>query len=95
MLCGTASTVAGCEDSARFDGYSNVYAQLDVGHGTPAAGLDFDLSDWTYYNLAGGDADGVGHFRAKNNTGTIQLNMLTTSCSGTGCCSGYGDVCGY
>jgi pimeloyl-ACP methyl ester carboxylesterase len=94
VLCGTASTVAGCEDSALFDGYSNVYAQLDVGHGTPAAGLDFDLSDWTYYNLAGGDADGVGHFRAKNNTWKVQLNMLTTTCSGTGCCSGYGATCG-
>lgn len=94
VLCGTASSVPGCGDSARFDSYSNVYAQLDVGHGTPATGLDFDLSDWTYYNLAGGDADGVGHFRSKNNTGKIQLNMLTTSCSGTGCCSGYGDVCG-
>jgi pimeloyl-ACP methyl ester carboxylesterase len=94
ILCGTASTVAGCEDSAVFDGYSNVYSQLDVGHGTAAAGLDFDLSDWTYYNLAGGDADGVGHFRAKNNTGKIQVNMLTTSCSGAGCCSGYGATCG-
>ncbi len=94
ILCGTASTVAGCDDSALFDGYSNVYSQLDVGYGTPAAGLDFDLSDWTWFNLEGGDADGVGHFRAKNNTGRIQLEMLTTSCSGTGCCSGYGDVCG-
>lgn len=94
ILCGTASTVPGCDGSARFDAYSNIYAQLDVGHGTPAAGLDFDLADWTYSNLEGGDADGVGHFRAKNNTGKIQLNMLTTSCSGTGCCSGYGDVCG-
>ena len=94
VLCGTASTVAGCEDSAVFDSRTNVRAQLDVGHGTPAAGLDFDLSDWTIYNLAGGDGDGVGHFRAKNNTGKIQVNMLTTSCTGTGCCSGYGDVCG-
>lgn len=93
VLCGSASSVAGCEDSARFDGHSNVYAQLDVGHGTSAAGLDFDLADWTYYNLAGGDADGVGHFRAKNNTGKIVLNMLTTNCSGIGCCSGYGTTC--
>jgi pimeloyl-ACP methyl ester carboxylesterase len=94
VLCGTTSSVSGCEDSALFDSRTNVRSQLDVGHGTPAAGLDFDLSDWTYYNLAGGDADGVGHFRSKNNTGRIQYNMLNTSCTGTGCCSGYGDVCG-
>lgn len=94
ILCGTASYVAGCGDSALFDSRSNVLSQLDVGHGTTAAGLDFDLSDWTIYNLAGGDANGVGHFRSKNNTGKIQLNMLTTSCTGTGCCSGYGAPCG-
>ena len=94
ILCGTASTVAGCENSALFDSRSNVRAQLDVGYGTPAAGLDFDLSDWTWFNVSGGDLDGVGHFRAKNNTGAIQVGMLTSSCTGTGCCTGYGDVCG-
>lgn len=94
ILCGTASSVTGCGNSARFDSRSNVRAQLDVGRGTPAAGLDFDLTDWTIYNLSGGDADGVGHFRAKNNTGQIQINMLTTSCTGTGCCASYSDVCG-
>lgn len=94
VLCGTASFVSGCGGSARFDSRSNVRSQLDVGYGTSAVGLDFDLSDWTIFNLAGGDDDGVGHFRAKNNTGKIQVNMLTTTCTGTGCCSGYGDVCG-
>lgn len=94
VLCGTASAVPGCGTSARFDSRSNVKAQLDVGYGTTAAGLDYDLADWTIFNLLGGDADGVGHYRAKNNTGKILLNMLTTSCTGTGCCSGYGDVCG-
>lgn len=94
ILCGAASSVSGCGNSARFDSRSNVRAQLDVGHGTAAAGLDYDLADWTIFNLAGGDADGVGHFRAKNNTGQIQVNMLSTSCTGTGCCAGYSDVCG-
>lgn len=94
VLCGTASTVSGCGGSARFDGWSNVRSQLDVGYGTPAAGLDFDLADWTIFNLLGGDLDGVGHYRAKSNTGAVQVNMLTTSCTGSGCCAGYGDVCG-
>jgi pimeloyl-ACP methyl ester carboxylesterase len=94
ILCGTASSVAGCQQSALFDSGSNVKAQLDVGHGTPAAGLDFDLTDWTMYNLAGGDADGVGHFRSKNNTGRLQYNMLSSACTTTGCCTGYAATCG-
>ncbi len=92
--CTTASYYSGCYRTAMFDGHSNVYAQLDVGDGSTAAQADYDFSDWSIYNLSGGDLDGVGHYRSKNNTGVIQLNMLTTSCSGTGCCSGYGGVCG-
>jgi hypothetical protein len=94
VLCASTSAVPGCGDSAAFDSRSNVRAQLDVGHGTPAAAADFDFADWTILNLLGGDADGVGHYRAKNNTGQIQVNMLTTACTGTGCCAGYGAVCG-
>ena len=94
ILCGTTSSVAGCQQSSLFDARTNVKSQLDVGRGTPAAGLDFDLSDWTIYNLSGGDADGVGHFRAKNNTGRVQYNMLATTCTTTGCCNGYADTCG-
>ncbi|MEM8963615.1 MAG: lipase [Acidobacteriota bacterium] len=94
VLCGLASPYSGCGATARFDGYSNVEAQLDVGFGTPAYGLDFDFTDWSVFNVLGGDADGVGHYRALGNTGQIQVNMLTTSCTGTGCCAGYGDPCG-
>ncbi|MCG8462472.1 MAG: lipase family protein [Holophagales bacterium] len=94
VLCGTTSSISGCGDTARFDARSNVRSQLDVGYGTPATGVDFDFSDWSIFNTLGGDADGVGHYRAKSNSGRILVNMLTTSCAGTGCCSGYGDVCG-
>ncbi|MEM9291097.1 MAG: lipase [Acidobacteriota bacterium] len=94
VLCGTASSTFGCGNTARFDSRSNVEAQLDVGYGTPAAGVDFDFSDWSLFNVLGGDADGVGHYRALTQTGQIQVNMLTTSCTGTGCCSGYSDPCG-
>lgn len=50
----------------------------------PAAALTY---------TGGGDSDGVGHFRSKNNTGVIQRNMITGACTGTGCCSGYGFSC--
>lgn len=93
ILCSTAGYMSGCDASARFDSYSNVRAQVDVGHGSTAADFDFDLEDWSIFNLGGGDIDGVGHFRARNNTGRILLNMLTSTCTGTGCCSGYGAYC--
>lgn len=93
ILCSGAGFIAGCDDSALFDSHSNVGAQLDVGHGSNAASLDFEMSDWTVFNLAGGDSDGVGHFRAKKNTGQIQVNMLADACAGTDCCTGYDAVC--
>ena len=81
VLCSTTTSYYGCWQTALFDSWSNVKAQLDVGHGSTAASYDYDFSDWSYYNLGGGDSDGVGHFRSKNNTGEIQLNMLTSSCN--------------
>lgn len=92
--CTTASYYPGCPATALFDGYGNVAAQLDVGLGSTAAQLDYDFSDWSPYNLSGGDLDGVGHFRSKNDTGAVQVNMLTTSCTGTACCTGYSAPCG-
>jgi pimeloyl-ACP methyl ester carboxylesterase len=93
IACSTNSFYTGCGDTSKFDSYANVKSQLNVGRGSTAAQLDYNFNDWSVFNTAGGDADGVGHFRAKNNTGVIQLNMLTTSCTGTGCCSGYGYSC--
>jgi hypothetical protein len=91
--CSTLSFYTGCGDTSKFDTYTNIKAQLDVGRGSTAAQFDYNFSDWSIYNTAGGDAGGVGHFRAKNNTGVIQLNMITTACTGTGCCFGYGYSC--
>jgi pimeloyl-ACP methyl ester carboxylesterase len=93
IACSTSSFYTGCGDTALFDGFGNVRSQLNVGRGSTAAQIDYNFSDWSIYNLGGGDSDGVGHFRAKNNTGVIQRNMITGSCTGTGCCSGYGYSC--
>lgn len=93
IACSTASYHAGCGDTSKFDAYTNVKAQLNVGRGSTAAQYDYNFSDWTIYNTGGGDSDGVGHFRSKNNTGVIQRNMITGACTGTGCCSGYGFSC--
>jgi len=93
IACSTTSFYTGCGDTAKFDSYTNVKAQLNVGRGSTAAQYDYDFTDWTIFNTGGGDLDGVGHFRAKNNTGVIQRNMITGTCTGTGCCSGYGFSC--
>lgn len=69
----------GC-DTALFDPAPNVRAQLDVGVGTPAEG-DHD------------DTSGVGHIRARRDTGIIQANLLTSECAGAACCKGYAGRC--
>ena len=37
----------------------------------------------------GGDTDGVGHFKAKNNSGQILYTILNTTCEGLACKGGY------
>ncbi len=89
VLCSTTTGWDTCGDSAKFNSYTNVKSQLNVGAGSYATQYDWNWSDGYPTNLAGGDKDGVGHFRAKNNTGVIIYNMLNTTCTGTGCASGY------
>jgi opacity protein-like surface antigen len=92
--CTTSTYYFGCWRTATFDRHPNVVAQLDVGDGSTAARLDFDFSeDWSPYVLGAGDVDGVGHFRAKNNTGRVQTEMLGSACAGPGCCGGYAGRC--
>jgi pimeloyl-ACP methyl ester carboxylesterase len=93
VACTTSTYYSGCAQTNRFDARSNVYAQLDVGAGSTAGQYDFDFSDWSPFALGAGDIDGVGHFRAKNDTGAIQVRMLTTACTGTACCTGYAGAC--
>lgn len=66
-----------CE-SALFVGPAR--AQLDVGQGHPVEqGHD--------------DSTGVGHLRARSDTGAIQVNMLSSDCVGAECCRSYGGGC--
>jgi pimeloyl-ACP methyl ester carboxylesterase len=93
FICETTAFTANCTATARFAPFSNVVAQVDVGRGSTALSVDYRLDDYSIFTAGAGDIDGVGHFRAKNNTGSVQLNMLTTDCQGADCCTGYGDVC--
>lgn len=92
--CFTTSFVGGCSNGALFTGASNVKAQVDVGFGSSAYGVDWNWADGSPYNIGGGDtSNGVGHIRSKSNTGRIVYNMLGTTCT-TGCGNGYVGVNG-
>src|SRR5262249_41271092 len=93
FACGPSTTYPECYATTLFDGSDNVVAQLDVGYGSLAIELDFGFDDFEPFNALAGDKDGVGHFRAKNDTGVIQVNMLTSDCRGAACCAGYDFPC--
>ena len=89
IMCSTYSDYSVCGNSPKFRSYTNVKAQINVGAGSDTQQVNWDYTTGWPYNVSGGDTSGVGHFHAKNNTGKIIVNMLTTTCTGTGCASGY------
>jgi hypothetical protein len=92
--CSTPSGFPHCTEGALFEASSNVRAQLNVGV-DPAASksnLDFSnqsLSQEKTLSVKGGDKDGIGHFKARNNTGEIINTMLNTECTGMECKGPY------
>ncbi|WP_299975638.1 hypothetical protein [uncultured Pseudoteredinibacter sp.] len=87
--CSTLIGFSSCDSGALFNSRSNVPAQLNVGAGSIANTIDLDFDDFSPLNLLGGDADGVGHFGAKINTGAILYKMLSSNCSGAACAGQY------
>jgi pimeloyl-ACP methyl ester carboxylesterase len=69
-------------DTAKFDDSVNVWAQLDVGQGHP-----------TFSTKKDDGGAGIGHYRAKTDSGQLQLRLLTTDCRGDACCQGTSSVC--
>ncbi|GLB45217.1 hypothetical protein LshimejAT787_2001220 [Lyophyllum shimeji] len=68
----------------KFSAGSNVPAAIDVGVGTPATNA-----------AQTDDTSGVGHFRAKTDSGAIQVNMVAGCATAASCCAGYDGVhCG-
>lgn len=90
IACATASFWVGCDQTPLFTSNSNVKAQINVGAGNNAAQIDWNWKDGMPYTSGGGDAsNGIGHFRAKNNTGAIIQRMLLTACTGVDCAADY------
>jgi pimeloyl-ACP methyl ester carboxylesterase len=90
LICSSSTSAPDCDLTSRFDQAKNVKAQINVGAGTDAAHVDFDWSDNSPFNLMGGDAShGIGHFRSKDNTGSIIQRMLLTDCEKLDCAADY------
>lgn len=87
--CSTASGWSTCAQGPVFTPRSNVISQINVGAGSTAIQFDYDLTDGYFTNFNGGDTNGVGHFKARNNTGSIIYQMLNTTCSGVACAANY------
>lgn len=78
-----------CAQGALYLQATNVRAQLDVGAGSTATSLDLDISDGSPFTAQAGDVDGVGHYKARNNTGEIIFQMLDGDCVGLACRGTY------
>ena len=89
ILCSTSINASVCDEGALFEDNANVKAQLDIGTGTEVLTVDYDFTDGSVTNSAGGDLDGVGHFGSRLNAGKIIVNMLTSDCEETDCAQGY------
>jgi pimeloyl-ACP methyl ester carboxylesterase len=87
--CTTVQGWDNCGKGALFAKAPNVKAQLNLGTGSPASQVDWNFSDGSVWNQKGGDTDGIGHFKAKNNSGQILVTIVRTECQGLTCKGGY------
>lgn len=90
VTCSTSAFWSNCNQSSKFDAAKNLKAQINVGAGNDSAKVDLDWSDYSPFNMMGGDSShGIGHFRSKDNTGSIIQRMLLTDCTGLNCADDY------
>jgi pimeloyl-ACP methyl ester carboxylesterase len=87
--CSSAQGWDDCARGALFERAPNVRAQLNLGAGSIAAQLDWNYSDGSPWNQRGGDTDGIGHYKVRNNAGQVLFTMLTTDCTGLACKGDY------
>jgi pimeloyl-ACP methyl ester carboxylesterase len=78
-----------CDKGALFEKAPNVRAQLNLGTGSTASQVDWNWKDGSPLNQMGGDTDGVGHFKVRNNSGQIIHAMLNADCDGLTCKGTY------
>jgi len=83
VLCPGRSEDKSCADSALFDEAPNVVAQLDCG--APGGRTVFRARP----SVSEQEKSGLGHFKARINTGEIVAEMLLTDCRGRACRGAY------
>lgn len=87
--CRLAESLAECAESALFDDAPNVRAQLDVGAGSIGWDQEADMAEESRDADRGGDTDGVGHIKARNNAGAIVYEMVNADCADLACQGAY------
>ena len=87
--CSTVERRPECGKGSLFAKSANVKAQLDVGAGSKARRVNLDFRNWRPTSLSGGDADGIGHFKVRNNLGQMIFGMLASDCTGMACRGDY------
>jgi pimeloyl-ACP methyl ester carboxylesterase len=87
--CTTVQGWDDCGKGALFEKAPNVRAQLNLGAGSPASQVDWNLGDGSPWNLMGGDTDGIGHFKVRNNSGQLLYAILNTNCKNLTCKGKY------
>ncbi len=92
--CPPPSDSSRCTAGPLFEDNANVHAQLNVGVGatespSEAGDSEPDLPRQEASDFQNIDTDGIGHFKARNNTGEIIYTMLSTECEGLGCKGSY------
>ena len=99
IACAAASqSWPGCDLSWQQEDAPNLLAQLNLGFGKQATEADYDFTDWSVLNVDGGDSGaasgtGAGHFAVKVSTSQVQVNLITSECTGEACCAGYAKPC--
>ena len=76
--CTAGSSFPSCARGPIFETAANVKSQLNIGDGSTAR-----------IDSRAGHGDGVGHFRVRNNAGSIIYTMLSTNCRGLNCKGNY------
>lgn len=87
--CSTVERYTECAAGPLFLPAPNVKAQLNIGAGSKARKVNYDFKNWRPQALSAGDADGIGHFKVRNNAGQIIVEMLNTDCKGLACKGAY------
>lgn len=92
--CRAPSGSPRCATGPLFEASANVRAQLNVGvdaTGSPSdsGGTELDLPRGEKSDAQVVDKDGIGHFKARNNTGAIINTMLNTDCKELACKGPY------